>query len=91
VVDPECPWWVKLCRAESLIDEIRHRGAQQSREWLEDRSGDAEEAVVYRIRLIEPISASSWSRGLSADSVGVEGLPNEFEFRKWAGFGSEEG
>src|SRR5215203_4184640 len=33
------------------------RGAQQSREWLGDRSGDAEEAVVYRIRLIEPISA----------------------------------
>jgi hypothetical protein len=33
------------------------RGAQQSREWLGDCSGDAEEAVVYRIRLIEPISA----------------------------------
>jgi len=33
------------------------RGAQQSWEWLGDRSGDAEEAVVYRIRLIEPISA----------------------------------
>jgi hypothetical protein len=32
------------------------RGAQQSREWLGDCSGDAEEAVVYRIRLIEPIS-----------------------------------
>jgi hypothetical protein len=31
--------------------------AQQSREWLKDRSGDAEEAVVNRIRLIEPISA----------------------------------
>jgi len=33
------------------------RGAQQSREWLGDCSGDAEEAVVYRIRVIEPISA----------------------------------
>jgi hypothetical protein len=33
------------------------RGAQQSREWLGDCPGDAEEAVVYRIRLIEPISA----------------------------------
>ena len=33
------------------------RGAQQSREWLGDCSGDAEGAVVYRIRLIEPISA----------------------------------
>jgi hypothetical protein len=59
MVDPECPWWAKLRRAESLIDEIRprFRGAQQSREWLGDCSGDAEEAVVYRIRLIEPISA----------------------------------
>jgi hypothetical protein len=33
------------------------RRAQQSREWLGDCSGDAEEGVVYRIRLIEPISA----------------------------------
>jgi hypothetical protein len=58
MVDPECPWWAKLRRAESLIDEIRPlRGAQQSREWLGDCSGDAEEAVVYRIRVIEPISA----------------------------------
>jgi hypothetical protein len=31
MVDPECPWWAKLRRAESLIDEIgqRFRGAQQ--------------------------------------------------------------
>jgi hypothetical protein len=58
MVDPECPWWAKLRRAESLIDDqARFRGAQQSREWLGDRSGGAEEAVVYRIRLIEPISA----------------------------------
>jgi hypothetical protein len=33
------------------------RGAQQGREWLGDCSGGVEEAVVYRIRLIEPISA----------------------------------
>ena len=58
MVDPECPWWAKLRRAESLIDETGTlRGAQQSGEWLGDCSGDAEEAVVYRIRLIEPISA----------------------------------
>jgi hypothetical protein len=58
MVDPECPWWAKLRRAESLIDEIRPLGgAQQSREWLGDCWGDAEEAVVYRIRVIEPISA----------------------------------
>ena len=61
MVDPECPWWARLRRVESLIDVIRQRfrGAQQSREWLGDCSGDAEEAVVYRIRLIfiEPISA----------------------------------
>ena len=58
MVDPECPWWAKLRRAKSLIDEIRHalrRSTEQG--WLGDRSGDAEEAVVYRIRLIEPISA----------------------------------
>jgi hypothetical protein len=24
MVDPECPWWARLRRAESLIDEIRH-------------------------------------------------------------------
>jgi len=24
MVDPECPWWAKLRRAESLIDAIRH-------------------------------------------------------------------
>ena len=50
MVDPECPSWAKLRRAECLIDEIRQRfrGAQQSRERLGDRSGDAEEAVVYR-------------------------------------------
>src|SRR5215211_9014998 len=35
----------------------RLRGAQQSREWLGDCSGDAEEGLVYRIRLIGPISA----------------------------------
>src|SRR5215211_4479284 len=35
----------------------RLRGAQQSREWLGDCSGDADEGVVYRIRLIGPISA----------------------------------
>jgi hypothetical protein len=29
----------------------------RNREWLGDRSGDAEEAAVYRIRPIEPISA----------------------------------
>ena len=23
LVDPECPWWAKLRRAESLIDEVR--------------------------------------------------------------------
>jgi hypothetical protein len=58
MVDPECPWWAKLRRAESLIDEIRHASRRsQSREWLGDCSGDAEEAVVNRIRLIEPISA----------------------------------
>jgi len=57
MVDPECPWWAKLRRAESLIRSGMLRGAQQSREWLGDCSGDAEEAVVYRIRLIEPISA----------------------------------
>ena len=57
MVDPG-PWWAKLRRAESLIDVIRHasRGSTEL-EWLGDRSGDAEEAVVYRIRLIEPISA----------------------------------
>jgi hypothetical protein len=58
MVDPECPWWAKLRRAErpDRGDQARLE-ALKSREWLGDRSGDAEEAVVYRIRLIEPISA----------------------------------
>jgi hypothetical protein len=69
MVDPECPWWAKLRRAESLIDEIRQRfrGAQQSREWLGDCSGDADEAVVYRIGLIEPISAGFAGLGRRRD------------------------
>ena len=58
MVDLECPWWAKLRRAESLIDEIRHASRRSTeQEWLGDCSLDADEAVVYRIRLIEPISA----------------------------------
>jgi hypothetical protein len=39
-------------------DTVRVGPAElQSREWLGNCSGDAEEAVVYRIGLIEPISA----------------------------------
>ena len=45
------------CR--NLIDEIRHafEALNRAGSGWGDRSGDAEEAVVYRIRLIEPISA----------------------------------
>jgi len=58
MVDPECPWWAKLCRAESLIEEIRHASRRSTEQGVAgDCPGDAEEAVVYRIRLIEPISA----------------------------------
>ena len=58
MVDPEWPWWAKLRRAESLIEGIRHASRRSTEQGvLGDCSGDAEEAVVYRIRLIEPISA----------------------------------
>lgn len=58
MVDPECPWWAKLRRAESLIEEIRHASRRSTEQGVAgDCPGDAEEAVVYRIRLIEPISA----------------------------------
>ena len=58
MVDPECPWWAKFRRAESLIDVIRHASWCSTEQGVAgDCSGDAEEAVVYRIRLIEPISA----------------------------------
>ena len=58
MVDPEWPWWAKLRRAESLIDGIRHASRRSTEQGvLGDCSGDAEEAVVYRIRLIEPNSA----------------------------------
>ena len=43
------------------------RGAQQGGEWLGDCSGVAEEAVVYRIGLIEPISADF--AGLVGDAI----------------------
>jgi hypothetical protein len=43
-------------RTESLIDEIRH-ASRRSTEQEAAGSGDAEEAAVYRIRFIEPISA----------------------------------
>ena len=42
------------CRKPDRGDQGTLRGAQQSREWLGDCSGDAEEAVVYRIGLMEP-------------------------------------
>ncbi len=58
MVDPECPWWAKLRRAESLIEEIRHASRRSTEQGVAgDCPGDAEEAVVFRIRLIEPISA----------------------------------
>jgi hypothetical protein len=58
MVDPEWPWWAKLRRAESLIEGIRHASRRSTEQGVVgDCSGDAEEAVVYRIRLIEPISA----------------------------------
>ena len=54
----ECPWWAKLRRAESLIEEIRHASRRSTEQGVAgDCPGDVEEAVVYRIRLIEPISA----------------------------------
>jgi hypothetical protein len=48
-----------LRRAESLIDQIRQcfEALNSARSGWEIVRGDAEEAVVYRIRLIEPISA----------------------------------
>ena len=60
MVDPECPWWAKLRRAEHLIDKIETRYQALNRPgvaWAVVREVDAEQAVVYRIRLLQPISA----------------------------------
>ena len=53
MVDPDCPWWAKLRRAESLIDVIRQRfrGAQQSRGGWE----------IVRETLMRPWSTGSGS------------------------------
>ena len=60
MVDPECPWWAKLRRADNLIAEIEVRLEVLNAAgcgWEILRATDAEQAVVYRLQLIEPISA----------------------------------
>jgi hypothetical protein len=60
MVDPECPWWAKLRRAESLINEIEARFNTLNRAgsgWEIIREPDAEQALVYRIRFPKTISA----------------------------------
>jgi hypothetical protein len=37
MVDPECPWWVQLRRAESLIDEIRHASRRSTEQGVAGR------------------------------------------------------
>ena len=45
MVDPECPWWAKLRRAESLIDEIGHASRRSLR-------------YVYKHRRLPPLAAT---------------------------------
>ena len=55
---PNVPGGPSSARAESLIEEIRHASRRSTEQGVAgDCPGDAEEAVVYRIRFIEPISA----------------------------------
>ena len=37
MVDPDCPWWAKLRRAESLIDEIRHASRRSTEQGVAGR------------------------------------------------------
>jgi hypothetical protein len=38
MVDPECPWWAELRRAESLIDEIRNALRRSTEQGVARRS-----------------------------------------------------
>ena len=38
MVDPECPRWAKLRRAESLIDVIRHASKRSTEQGVAGRS-----------------------------------------------------
>src|SRR4051794_11673241 len=58
--DPECPWWAKLRRAEYLIDEIdeQYRALKTPGVgWRVDHEIDGDQALVYRLRLLRPVSA----------------------------------
>jgi hypothetical protein len=37
MVDPECPWWAKLRRAESLIDQIRQASRRSTEQGVAGR------------------------------------------------------